>query len=167
MYPDIYCKTNPPTLICFYICLLVCWCIPFLCYCCCMKPSTGVCFTRLPFFFSFFSALRFLCRQIFWFFLFSFSGAGLAHSHRETTSRKRAQTSKGHRRHRGVIGAARHLLAETSSSTLLASAFRVNTICWWWTESLRSCMIQDSLLSFKHALWELDSTKYLLQTGMT
>lgn len=84
---------------------MVCWCIPFLCYCCCMKPSTGVCFTRLPFFYSFFSALRFLCRQIFWFFLFSFSGAGLAHSHRETTSRKRAQTSKGHRRHRGVIGA--------------------------------------------------------------
>lgn len=116
---------------------------------------------------SFFSALRFLCRQIFWFFRFSFSGAGLAYSHRETTSRKRAQTSKGHRRHRGVIGAASHLLAETSSSTLLSSAFRVNTICWWWTESLRSCMIQDSLLSFKHALWELDSTKYLLQTGMT
>lgn len=105
MYPDIYCKTNPPPSYVFisvwwfagvflFFVIVVAWnhqreCVSHDCL-----SST-----------LFFSALRFLCRQIFWFFLFSFSGAGLAHSHRETTSRKRAQTSKGHRRHRGVIGA--------------------------------------------------------------
>lgn len=61
--------------------------------------------------------------------LWSFAGAGLAYSHRETTSRQRAQTSKGHGGHRGV--------------TTDSSVCRVHAVCWRRTKTPRSCMTQE------------------------
>lgn len=151
----------------FYICLMVCCCIPFFCCCCCMKPSTGVCFTQLPF------LLFFLVHYAFFASRFSDSSSTLFQVlvwHTRTEKPHLANEPK-HRKDTVVI--------EVWSGLPVISWLRLPAaLCFPLPFGLiQSAGDGQSLWGaawFKTpcclsniALWELESTKYLLQTGTT